>query len=209
MKILVFGASGQTGREIVRQAVARKHEVTAFVRNPSRLQDLAARVQVFQGDITDPAAVTRAIEGHAAVLSALGAPNPIQHYQPFQTGIENILHGMEALDVRRLVYLSFVGVNAGTEDLRFFLNQVASRLLRAAIADHRANERAIRASRLSWTIVHAAKLTNGRMTGAYRSGESVPIRSAVPLVSRADVADFMLQQLTDVRYISRSPRVMN
>jgi len=92
-------------------------------------------------------------------------------YPAFRAGVENIIRAMEAADVHRLIHLSFLGVRAGEEDLGFCLNQVAARLLRHAIADHRANERAIRASRLAWTIVHAPKLTSRRPTGTYRSGE--------------------------------------
>jgi len=117
--------------------------------------------------------------------------------------------GAPTVDVRRLVYLSFLGVRAGEERLGFFLNQGAARLLRHATADHAANERTIRASRLAWTIVHAPKLTSGRRTGAYRSGEQVARKSVVPSIYRWDVANFMLRQLTEDIYVRLSPRLMN
>ena len=209
MKILVFGASGKTGREILRQAPDRGHETTAFVRDGKKLGELDAAAHVVQGDITDAAVVTRAVEGHAAVLSTLGASNPLRPYPAFRTGVENIIRAMEAADVRRLIYLSFLGVRTDKEDLGFLLNHVASRLLRCAIADHAANEAAIRASRLAWTIVQTPTLTNARATGTYRSGEQLTIQSIVSSISRADVADFMLRQLAEDRYILRSPSIMN
>ena len=209
MKIVIFGASGQTGRELVTQALELGHVVTAFARRPETLGGADGRVRVVQGDIIDAAVVTRAVEGQEAVLSALGASNPMRPYPAFRTGIENIVKAMQTSDVRRLVYLSFLGVRAGEEDLRFFLNHVASRLLRYAIADHAANERTILASRLAWTIVHAPKLTRGRRTQTYRSGEQLPIQSVVPSISRADTADFMLRQLVEDTYVGRRPRVMN
>ena len=208
MRILIFGASGQTGHELLAQAIPLGHEVTAFVRNAGKLGQVNSRVHVIHGDITDAATVNRAVEGHDAVLSVLGAPTPIRPYPAFRTGIENIIRAMEAAAVRRFIYLSFLGVRAGAEDLGFFFNHVAARLLRHAIADHAANEYAIRTSRLAWTIVHPPKLTRGRRT-SYRSGEQLTITSVVPSISRADVADFMLQQLTEDRYVLRSPRIMN
>lgn len=208
MKILLFGASGKTGREILRKAHDRGHEITAFVRDPKKLVGLAA-THIIQGDISDVAAVSRAVTGHAAVLSTLGAANPMRPYPAFRMGVENLVQAMESADVRRLVYLSFLGVRSGHENLGFFLNHVASRLLRCAIADHVANEARIRASRLAWTIIHAAKLTNGPATEAYRTGEQLAITSIIPSVSRADVADFMLRQVVEEGYRLRSPRIMN
>lgn len=107
------------------------------------------------------------------------------------------------------MYLSSLGVRAGEEKLGVFLNHVAARLLRHAIADHAANERTIRASRLAWAIVHAPKLRRGGRTWSYRSGTQVAIQSVVPSISRADVADFMLRQLEEDTYVGRSPRLMN
>ena len=208
-EVVIFGASGQTGRELVTQALELGHAVTAFARQPEKLAAADGRVRVVQGDIIDVAAVTRAVEGQEAVLSALGASSPMRPYPEFRAGVANIVNAMQSSDVRRLVYLSFLGVRAREERLGFFLNQVAARLLRHAIADHAANERTIRASRLAWTIVLAAKLTNGPRTRTYRSGEEVAIQSVVPSISRADVADFMLRQVADTTYVGRSPRIMN
>ena len=100
-------------------------------------------------------------------------------------------------------------MRAGEERLGFFLDQVASRLLRHSIADHRANEQAIRESGLQWTIVHPPKLTNGRRTSTYRSGDDAAVTSFLPSISRGDVAEFMLQQLTDETYVRRAARLMS
>jgi len=207
MKVLVFGASGLTGRELVKQALRAGHVVTAFARHPHAV-GADSRVRVVQGDIVDAPAVLQAVGGQEAVISALGAPTPTSPYPPLRTGIAHIIAAMQQHGVKRLVYLSFLGVRAGEEPLGFFLDHVASRLLRHSIADHRANEQAIRASGLKWTIVHPPKLTNGRRTGTYRSGEDVAVTSFLPSISRADVAESMLRQLTDESYLHRRPRVM-
>jgi len=76
------------------------------------------------------------------------------------------------------------------------------------VEDHEAKERFIKRSRLNWTIVRAPRLTNGRRTGAYRSGEDIRANSIIPTISRADVADFMLKQLTSDTYLRKAPGVM-
>jgi uncharacterized protein YbjT (DUF2867 family) len=167
------------------------------------------QVRVVAGDMGDAAAVARAVHGQDAVLSALGAPSPLRPYPAFRTGITTIVDTMQRSDVQRLVYLSFIGVRAGEQRLGFFLDHIAARLLRYPIADHVANERTIRSSALAWTVVLAAKLTNGRRTERYRSGDDIPVRSVVPSIARADVADFMLRQLAESTYVRHSPRVMN
>jgi len=208
MRIVIFGASGLTGRELVTQALALGHDVTAFSRHPHALARPDKRLRIEEGDITDAVAVGRAVEGQGAVLSALGAPTPMRPYPALQTGIDNVVRAMETSGVERLVYLSFLGVRAGGDHLGFFVNHVAARLLRHAIVDHAANERRIQMSRLAWTIVHAPKLTGGPRTAQYRSGEDIPVDAFIPTLSRADAADFMLRQLTDDGHIRRTLRVM-
>lgn len=110
MRIVIFGASGLTGREFVTQALTLGHDVTAFSRHPRALGRSDKKLHIEEGDITDAVAVGRAVEGQGAVLSALGAPAPMRPYPAFQTGIDNVVRAMEASGVERLVYLSFLGV---------------------------------------------------------------------------------------------------
>src|SRR5688500_2686383 len=130
MNIVIFGAAGGTGRELVTQALELGHVVTAFERRPQTADGADGRVRVVRGDIVDVAAVARAVEGQEAVLSALGASNPLRPYPEFRTGVSNIVQAMQASGVRRLVYLSFLGVRDGGVHLGLFLNHVAARLLR-------------------------------------------------------------------------------
>ena len=116
MKIVIFGASGGTGRQLVEQAVAAGHEVRAFVRNGAVPE--GPRVHVQRGDVVDASAVDRALEGQDAAVSTMGASNPFRPYPAFQQGIQNILAGLARAGVRRLVYMSFVGVPGGARRLR-------------------------------------------------------------------------------------------
>jgi putative NADH-flavin reductase len=91
MRIVVFGASGGTGRELVAQAVAQGQQVTAFVRSAARLGIRSADVTVAQGDVTDVSAVNRAVEGQTAVLCALGASTPLRRDRTLVQGVRHIV----------------------------------------------------------------------------------------------------------------------
>jgi putative NADH-flavin reductase len=209
MRVVIFGASGATGRELVGQALVQGHLVTAFVRNPSRLGPQSSDVRVVRGDVSDRSAVARAIEGQNGVLCALGAATPLRRDPALVEGVRHIVEAMERLGVRRLVYLSFLGVREGRRQLsaigRFV---VAPVILRNVVADHEEKERIIRRSGLEWVIVRPPRLTHGPRRGDYRSGVDIRATSSVPRISRADLADFMLAQLSDDTYLRKTPAVM-
>jgi putative NADH-flavin reductase len=209
MNLLVFGASGGTGRELVRQALAQGHVVTAFARDPAKLDINHANLRVAQGDVADYAAVERAVKNQDAVICALGSSTPLRRDPILIEGVRNIIDAMERTGGRRLIYLSFLGVRNGRNQLSFLGKYIVAPLvLRNVVADHEAKERLIKQSRLNWTIVRAPRLTNGQRTGAYRSGEGIGANSIIPTISRADVADFMLKQLTSDTYLRKAPGVM-
>jgi putative NADH-flavin reductase len=208
MRVLILGASGATGHELVRQALARELEVTAFVRDPARLMVSAPALRVIQGDIGDSARVSEAVRGHDAVVSALGVGTPLKPDPVVVEGIRHTLAVMKEHGVRRLVYLSFIGVSESRADAGLLVRYVARHPLRHEIADHEIKEGLIRASDTDWTIVRAPKLTNGRPAAGYRDGESIAARSIFPTLSRADVAAFMLRQLADRTYVGKAPRIL-
>src|ERR1700751_3883943 len=111
MKVLIFGASGRTGRELVRKAIADGHDVTAFVRNPAAFT-AADRLHVATGDVHDPAAVNIAMIEQQAVLSALGGTLSDEDLLP--RSMENILAAMKRHNVRRLVVLGAAGAVEST-----------------------------------------------------------------------------------------------
>ena len=209
MKLLVFGASGKTGREVVRQALARGYMVTAFVRQTARLPIAHANLRLVAGEISNPEAIARVVAGQTAVISTLGVGQPMTHDQTVIEGVRAIARAAEQASVERLLYLSFIGVQDSRDAAGFVLRQLATTLLRHEVADHEVKEAAIIASFVDWTIVRPPKLTNGRLTAAYRVGEDIRARSPLPLMSRADVADFMLRQLTDAAFIRKAVRILH
>jgi putative NADH-flavin reductase len=209
MRVLVLGATGATGRHLLEQALARGHQVTALARNPAKLHRRSADLTVVQGDVTNPLAVERAVRSQDAVLCALGSSTPLKHDPALVAGIGYLVGAMERLDVRRLVYLSFLGVRGGRDQLSPLGRYVvAPLLLRKVAADHERKEAIIQHSTLEWVIVRPPRLTNRRRIGTYRSGEDVQARMVVPRVSRADLAEFMLDQLNCDTYLRRTPAVM-
>lgn len=209
MNVLVFGASGGTGRELIRQGLELGHAMTAFVRNPGAFGVNHADLKVIQGDVVDRRSVGAAVEGQDAAISALGASTLLKREKTMIVGVHNILTALEQSRVRRFIYLSVLGVH----DVREQLNPlgryvIAPLVLRNVAADHEVNEAMIKQSQLDWTIVRAPNLTNKPRTGTYRSGESIKANSLIPEISRGDLAEFMLRQLHDSTYVRCTPTVM-
>ena len=209
MNVLVFGASGKTGREVVRQALARGFNVSAFVRDTARLPLAHANLRLVKGQITDPKAVARAIEGHTCVISTLGVGLPLRHDPVVIEGVRTIARASEHASIKRLLYMSFIGVSESRGAAGFLLKQLAGTVLRHEVADHEVKEAAVAESLVDWTIVRAPKLTNGRLTASYRVGEDIEACSPLPMMSRADVADFMLRQLSDQSFIRKAVRILH
>lgn len=208
MKILIFGASGKTGQELVKQALAQGHHVTAFVRTPSKMNITHENLKLFQGDVTIYARVEQAVGGHDAVFSTLGAASPFKYDQSVVNGLAHIVKAMELSAVNRLVYMSAINVKESRRYAGLLVKMFASTLLRTETAGHEAREKIIRQSQLEWTIIRPATLNNGSHKAEYRSGEIVKAKGIAVGISRADVADFLLRQLTDSTFLKKAATVM-
>jgi putative NADH-flavin reductase len=205
MKVIVFGATGGIGRLLVARALELGHSVTAFVRNEQSL-DPRDGLRVIQGDLFDPQSVGDAIDGHRAVFSALGS-HTLKADPVLSRALPLIINGMHFHRVDRIITVGAAGAlyPAGKYQppLAGFLFAIArATLLRHPMADQRAQERFLAASDLDYTIVRLPRLTDAPPTGTYRVlPDALP--SSSRHISRADVADFMLQQLTDPRFHRR------
>jgi putative NADH-flavin reductase len=205
MKLLVFGATGGTGRAIVDQGLDQGHVVTAFVRNPAALTTQHERLKLAQGDVLDYPSVEAAVQGQEAVLSALGV-RVLKKNTVLSDGTKNIIRAMEQHGVRRFVCESSLGVGDSKGQLGWLFNSVIIPLfLRNVFRDKEVQEQSITQSGLDWIIVRPAALTNGPRTGVYRSGFGPTDRTIKARIARADVADFMVKQLTDNTYLRQTP----
>jgi putative NADH-flavin reductase len=208
MNVLVFGASGRTGRELVKQALAQGHTVTAFVRHPASFDITHPQLKVVQGDAADRVSVERAVKDQDAILCALGGANLLKRDQAVVVGVHNIIMAMEEAGIRRLIYLSADTVHDTRDQLNALRKVFVPLLFHNSAADHELNESMIKQSHVDWVIVRPPMLTNGGRTSTYRCGERLPARAIIPHFSRADLAEFMLKQLADDRFLEKAAAVM-
>ena len=205
MKLIIFGATGTVGRHVVAQALKQGHWVTAFARNPRALDQSHPRLSQVPGDVMEVDVVKRAIAGHDAVVCVLGSGKKLSGTVRSQ-GTQNIIQAMEATGVRRLICQSTLGVGDSWGSLNFYWKYVMFGLiLRNVFADHERQEAFVRQSQLDWTIVRPGAFLDGELTGHYRHGfPDTDTRSQLK-ISRADIADFILKQLTDSTYLHQMP----
>ncbi len=196
-RVLVVGATGGTGRELVRQALERGLEVTAFVRNPAALGIEHPRLTVVRGDVLDAASVEDAMRGQDAVLCALGHKKFYPPSRILSAGTANILQAMQAQGARRLVCETSLGIggSAGRMGLYYTLF-VLPVILPFYFWDKTRQERLVARSGVEWVIVRPAALTDGVARGAWRAGRGVGNYLLTERIGRADTAAFMLDQLT-------------
>jgi putative NADH-flavin reductase len=204
MKLTIFGATGSSGRALVSEALHRGHAVRAFVRDPARLPLRHARLEVARGDVYDREAVDAAVAGREAIIGALG----IRRGSPktlVADGTRHILDAMERHGVRRYVGLSAYGAGDSRDGSLFV--RFTWLLLRPNLEDKERHEELVRASGLDWTLVRPPRLTDAPASGRFRTGTDLEMR-LTSKVSRADVAAFMLDQLTDPTFVRRTPAIV-
>jgi uncharacterized protein YbjT (DUF2867 family) len=207
-RLLVVGATGGTGRELVAQALERGHEVTAFVRDPAALRIEHPRLRVARGDVLDYASVEAAVRGQDSVLVALGHRRYFPPTRILSEGTRNLLRAMEAHGTRRFVCETALGIgdSAGRMGLYYTLFVIPV-VLPFYYWDKVRQERLIAASRTSWVIVRPVALRNGAKRGVRRHGRGVGSWLWTPAIPRADVAAFMLDQVADDAYLGKAPGV--
>jgi putative NADH-flavin reductase len=194
MKILILGATGGTGIEIVRQALELGHDVTTLVRSPERLGDLREKVGVEKGSPLDLDALANALYGKDAVLSAFGPRIPIDKGDEhlLRSFAHTLVHAMKIAGVRRVIVESAAFL---FKDAVIPPAYVVGRLLFPKVVHDQADmERIVRGSDLDWTIMRPPRLTDSAMTGRVRIryGHLPRFGFSIP---RADVAFSFLKLL--------------
>jgi len=207
MKLIIFGATGGTGKQLTEQALEQGHIVTAFVRDPSRLGIMHSNLNIVKGDVMDQASIIPAMQGQEAVLCAIGSPaNKIGAIR--STGTKNIIQAMKATGVRRLVCQTSLGYGDSKKTLDqtpfIFKYIIVPFILKKGFADHALQEEYIKQSQLDWVIARPANLTDGALTHSYKKGFPATEKQLKMKISRADVADFMLRQISEDTYLRKT-----
>ena len=208
MKLIIVAATGGIGRQLLEQAIAAGHDVTAVARNPQNLPATPARVVAADLASADAAALQPAVGGADAVLSALGARTKADTGVAVR-GTRAITEAMRASGVRRVIVVSAAPIGTVPSPgrphpprhdpgdgfvLRYLADPIVKRAFRAHYADLAEMEDVLRDSDLDWTIVRPPRLTGKPMTGRYRTAYGQNVRRGL-FVSRADVAHYMLRAL--------------
>lgn len=208
MKVLVLGAAGGTGRLIVLDALARGYSVVALVRSKARAIDLPGAA-IIEGDARDETALLRALNGCDAVVSSLGTGlSPFRKVTTLSTATRALISAMMGSGVRRLICITGVGAGDSRDHGGFLYDRlILPVLLRSVYEDKDRQEAAIRASSLDWTIVRPVMLSNEPARGNVRAVTDLAGVHGGK-IARADVARFVVDQLTTDIWLRQTPVVL-
>ncbi|MDX8411868.1 MAG: SDR family oxidoreductase [Mariprofundaceae bacterium] len=206
MKLIIFGATGTIGRHLVEQALAQGHQVKAFARNPAALEIEHPNLSLIPGDVFDPMSVAAAVKGCDGVLVSLGSSRLTGKVR--SVGTQHIVQAMQQHGIKRIICQTTLGVGDSRDNLNFLWKYLMFGLvLRFVFNDHVAQEAVVKRTALHWVIVRPAAFTDDSATGAYKHGFPPSEKKLALKISRADVAGFMLQQLTDDTYQRQTPGI--
>lgn len=211
MNIAIFGASGGTGTLLTERCLAAGYSVTVLIRKPDSFrlsQGKRSDVHIIQGNAFDLAAVRETVEGADAVLSALGSRSPVRNENVLPRAIPLLVEAMQLVGVRRIVALGSAGalpdsLSKQTAWRRWIVQKIVyTTLLKWPVAEQISQYATLSHSDLDWTMVMPPTLTNGAARGQFRvDGEALPRNGS--RISRADVADFMMQQIDNPQWVRR------
>lgn len=205
MKFLLIGATGPTGRAIVKQGLAQGHDITALVRDASKVAVSDPHLHLVVGDILNAQDVDAAMAGQDGVICSLGSGVTFKHVTLFSDGTRHLLDAMRKQAIRRIVCITGIGAGDSRGHGGFLYDRVVEpTVLRTIYADKDRQEELLRHSDRDWIIVRPAQLTNDDATGKYRVLLYLTgVRAGK--VARADVAEFVLSQLTSNGFLHKTP----
>jgi putative NADH-flavin reductase len=210
MRLYIIGGSGKTGRELIKQALDQGHSVTTLVRNPKRFKITNPNLSVIKGNVLDLKSFDQSMKGQDAVLSALGHKRYIIKTAILSEGTKNIIEAMQRQKVKRFICITSLGINDSRFKLGLYYTLfVIPFILFFYFLDKSKQEKLIFKSDLDWTIIRPGQLTNGKKRLKYKHGLNVGNYIITRMISRADVADFMIKQLNDSTYLRMTPGITN
>ena len=206
-KLLILGATGGTGRLIVKEALSRGFEVRAMVRSPQKANGLEG-AEIFVGDAREDATLRKALEGRDAVVSALGTPvSPFREVTSLSTATNSLVRAMKALGVLRLVCITGIGAGDSAGHGGFVFDRlILPALLRNVYADKNRQEEVVRRSGLDWVLVRPSVLNDKASRNDCRALTDLSGFNG-GTIARADVASFVLDQVNANTWLHQSPLI--
>lgn len=199
MKIVVFGATGGTGKIVVEQLLEQGHYVTAYVRNPDKVHTHSDRLMVVHGDIYDEQHVAHIIKGNDAVISCLGS-NTLKQSNQLTRMATHIVNGMRMSDVWRFAYMATAGIDNEIGGIMGLLSKI---VIGNVINDHKDAVAIIKASEVTYTIARPVQLKDERLTKDYNTAlKGLP--KSKKAISRANVANFLVEAITNETFMNQS-----
>ena len=209
MKAIVFGATGSIGHLTVDALLKAGHTVTAFARNPEKLEIKNTKLIYSSGDVLNRMDVLEAIKGHDAVFITLGSGMSRKSIVRSR-GTLNVINAMQTQGISRLVCQSTLGAHESWSNLNFWWKHVMfGAIIKPVFKDHELQENLIHASGLDWTIVRPSAFMDGPATGSFKENFSSSERNLSLKISRADVATFLSQQLDNTSYLGCAVSISN
>ena len=210
MKLAIIGGTGKTGKELLKQGLEAGHHITALVRNPKKVKIQHPNLKVIQGNVLNAADLEGIFKDKEAVLSALGHKRFLGPSNILSQGTENILQAMKTDKVSRFICITSTGIN----DNRFKLGLYYTLFVIPFIVffyfrDKAKQERLIMESDLNWTVVRPGQMTNGKKRMQYKQGANLGSYILTKMISRADVAHFMLSQINSPTYYQKAVCITN
>lgn len=205
MKLAILGATGGTGQELTKQALALGHTVKVLVRSPEKVTIQHDRLEVVKLDLFNEsaAALAEKLEASDVVLSALGV-RTLGITQFYSESTQKLVAAVQHAHIKRLLIVTSVGTDPSNHEPRWYLWLVRRLLINSYVDMARMEQFVMDRDDLDWIIVRPSYLTNGKKTGVYRvTPRHIPEGSI--RISRADVADFMLRQLEQDTYVRQTP----
>lgn len=193
MKLVIFGATRGTGKQVMEQALQAGHDVTVVVRRPVEI--MHERLNIVRGDVMKLSEFERAMAGQDVVVSSLGVANR-EPTNLYSQGITNIINAMRDAKIHRLICLSASGFDPGPLWQRVIARPLLNFAFKYGYDDMKRMENIVRESGLDWTIIRPPRLTDGARTGSYQIAVNRHLTSGWK-ISRADLADYIVKHLDD------------
>jgi putative NADH-flavin reductase len=207
MKLLILGVTGETGKLIIEKALSRGHQVNAYARSPQKIdQELAQKINVFKGDLTDIAAIVNALDGVDTVISALGPAAGHSNDLPITKGYKVLIECMKEKNVNRLIALSTSSCVDENDKFSFTTSlaiTMVKLMAKSSYNDIIESGKVIKDSGLDWTLYRVGILTNGEETQV-KTGY---VGDTSLIISRKNIAKFCIDEAENNQFIRKSPTI--